>query len=83
MNVLIQLRCCICGDVVDRNDRDGYSLQVRKFGNNSPGMIWAHGSCLRRVIPVVRVRNYRAPKVMLGDRSIYAYDADERNYDAA
>jgi hypothetical protein len=53
MNALIQLRCCICGNVVERDDPDGYSLQVRKFGTNSPGMIWAHGPCLRKLIPVV------------------------------
>jgi hypothetical protein len=52
MNSPIQLKCCICGGVVERTDPDGYSLQVRKFGNNSPEMIWAHGLCLRRVTPV-------------------------------
>lgn len=53
MNALIQLRCCICGDVIDRNDTDGYSLQVQKFGSKSPEVIWAHGACLRKAIPVV------------------------------
>lgn len=50
--------CCICGEPVTATDTtsspmDGYSLQVRKFGTQSPGMMWAHGPCLRRVIPVV------------------------------
>jgi len=40
------------GDVA-KSDPDGYSLQVRKFGNDSPEMIWAHGHCLRRVASVV------------------------------
>lgn len=53
MSNTLGFRCCICGDVVRLNDPDGYSLQVRKFGTKSPEMIWAHGPCLRRVIPVV------------------------------
>ena len=55
MNAPVQLRCCICGDIVDRSDQDGYSLQVQKFGSKSPEMIWAHGPCLRKLIPVVGV----------------------------
>ena len=53
MNVPVHLRCCVCNNVVERNDPDGYSLQVQKFGGKSPEMIWAHGSCLRKVIPVL------------------------------
>jgi hypothetical protein len=55
MNPTIQLRCCICDHPVEQNDPDGYSLQVRKFGAQSPEMVWAHGSCLRNVIPVIGV----------------------------
>jgi hypothetical protein len=57
MNPRIQLRCCICGHVVEQEDSDGYSLQVRKLGGQSPEMVWAHGSCLRKVIPVIGVEN--------------------------
>ncbi|MFZ0867311.1 MAG: hypothetical protein WBP87_03025 [Candidatus Sulfotelmatobacter sp.] len=53
MGALIQLRCCISGDVVERDNPDGYSLQVQKFETKSPEMIWAHGSRLRKVIPLV------------------------------
>jgi hypothetical protein len=58
MSVSIQLRCCIG----ERSDPDGYSLQVRKFGNDSPEMIWAHGPCLRRVAPVVGKEILGRPK---------------------
>jgi hypothetical protein len=51
----IALRCCICGSPVEQNDPDGYALQLRKFGAQSPEMVWAHGSCLRNVIPVIGV----------------------------
>jgi hypothetical protein len=37
MGALIQLRCCISGDVVERDNPDGYSLQVQKFETKSPG----------------------------------------------
>ena len=53
MNESIQLRCGICGTIVYRDEPDGYSLQVQRFGAESPEMIWAHGPCLRKVIPVV------------------------------
>jgi len=49
----MDLLCCVCGKIVDQNDSDGYSLQVRKFASQSPEVIWAHGPCLRRAIPVV------------------------------
>jgi len=55
VNTSVRLQCCICGKTVEGNDPDGYSLQVRKFGANAPEMIWAHGPCLRKVIPVVGV----------------------------
>ena len=55
MNPTIQLRCCISGHLVEQRDPDGYSLQVRKFGAQSPEMVWAHGLCLRKVIPVIGV----------------------------
>ncbi len=55
MDATIQLQCCICGNIVERSDQDGYSFQVQKFGSKSSEMIWAHGPCLRRVIPVVGV----------------------------
>ncbi len=51
----IQFTCCICGSAIEGNDRDAYSLQVRKFGVKSPQMIWAHGPCLRKVAPVMSV----------------------------
>jgi hypothetical protein len=47
--------CCICGNVVEGNDPDSYILQVRKFGAKFPEAIWAHGPCLRRVIPVLGI----------------------------
>jgi hypothetical protein len=50
-----QVRCCVCENPIDQNDSDGYSLQMRKFGSESPQMIWAHGPCLRRVMPVVGI----------------------------
>jgi hypothetical protein len=55
MNAAIGLRCCICDEIVDQNDPDSYSLQVRKFGDKPPEMIWAHGPCLRKVIPVIGI----------------------------
>jgi hypothetical protein len=55
MSSSIQLRCCICGTLVEKDDPDGYSLQVQKFGAKSPEVIWAHGPCLRNVIPVIGV----------------------------
>ena len=51
MGALIQLRCCISGDVVERDNPDGYSLQVQKFETKSPGG-WPSrciSSSLRRV----------------------------------
>ena len=51
----IKFKCGICEKVVELTDPDGYSLQVRKFKVNSPEMVWAHGVCLRRVIPVIGV----------------------------
>jgi hypothetical protein len=39
---------------VEQRDSDGYSLQV-KFVAQSPEMVWAHGSYLRKVIPVIGV----------------------------
>jgi hypothetical protein len=45
--------CCICSKTIEENDPDGYSLQTRKFGSKSPEMVWAHGPCLRKVIPVI------------------------------
>ena len=53
MKVLIQLRCCVCDDLVARDDPDGYSIEVQKFGARSSEMIWAHGACLREAIPFV------------------------------
>ncbi len=53
MNELVKLTCCICGNGVEQNDSDAYTLQVTKFGTKSPAAIWAHGPCLRKVIPVV------------------------------
>jgi len=55
MNAVVKWLCCICGNVVEGNDEDAYTLQVRKFGTQSPEAIFAHGPCLRRVIPVVGV----------------------------
>jgi hypothetical protein len=55
MNAVIQLRCCVCDNIVQQDDPDGYSLQIRKFGAKSPEMVWAHGPCLRRVIPVIGI----------------------------
>lgn len=55
MQAAVGFRCCLCGEVVKGDDPDGYSLQVKKFGVKSPAMIWAHGPCLRNVIPVVGV----------------------------
>ena len=55
MNPTVQLRCGFCGHLIEQDDSDGYSLQVRKFGAQSPEMVWAHGSCLRKVIPVIGV----------------------------
>ena len=55
MKTSVQFTCCICGKIVEGNDPDGYSLQVRKFGVTSPEMIWAHGVCLRKAIPVIAV----------------------------
>jgi hypothetical protein len=51
----MELQCCVCGKIVEEKDADGYSLQVRKFDPKSPEMIWAHGPCLRKEIPVVGV----------------------------
>jgi hypothetical protein len=55
MNSSLKIQCCICGGVVHESDSDGHSLQVRKFGTKTPGVIWALGKCLREVIPVVAV----------------------------
>lgn len=30
MSALIRMQCCVCGDVVERDDPDGYSLQIQK-----------------------------------------------------
>jgi hypothetical protein len=49
----VQIQCCICGSTIAKSESDGYSLQVRKMGADSPEMIWAHGECLRKVIPVI------------------------------
>jgi hypothetical protein len=50
-----QVRCSVCRTLIDQNDSDGYSLQVQKFGSESPNTIWAHGPCLRKVMPVVAI----------------------------
>ena len=55
MNVMIQFLCCICHIIVEQNDSDRYSLWVQKFDAKSPEVMWAHGPCLRDVIPVVGV----------------------------
>ncbi len=68
MSVSIQLGCCICGDMVERSDPDGYSLQVRKFGNDAPEMIWAHGPCSAQSRPGGRKGNTRSTKVGRGER---------------
>jgi hypothetical protein len=51
----IKLKCCICGRIVENQDPEAYSLQVRKVGAKSPEMLWAHGPCLIRAIPVIGV----------------------------
>jgi hypothetical protein len=58
MSRQIKFRCCICNNVVELRDADGnvsdaYSLQLQKIGEKSPEMVWAHGPCLRKVMPVV------------------------------
>jgi hypothetical protein len=50
-----QVRCCVCDDLVEPKDPDGYSLQLRKFRIDTPETVWAHGVCLRRVMPVVGI----------------------------
>jgi len=50
-----KVECCVCRDVIVPDDPDGYSLKILKFGNKSPETVWAHGMCLRRVMPVVGV----------------------------
>ena len=51
----MKIRCCICGQILEQAEADGYSLQVRKLNAASPEMVWAHGPCLRKVIPVIAV----------------------------
>jgi len=45
--------CCICEKPIDADETDGYTLNVKKFGGSSPEMVWAHGPCLRGVMPVI------------------------------
>lgn len=55
--------CCICGKPVETNDKDAYSLQIRKLGiAPNPEMIWGHGPCLREAIPIIGVEIPRATK---------------------
>jgi len=49
----VSFRCCICHELIKSDDPDGYALQVRKFVKTSPEAVWAHGVCLRRVMPVI------------------------------
>jgi hypothetical protein len=49
----IMFNCGICGAVVEKADPDGYTLQVRRFGAKGWEMIWEHGACLRKAMPVV------------------------------
>ena len=50
----MQFKCCICGKPVQTDDKDAYTLQVRRMGTESgPEMIWGHGPCLREAIPVI------------------------------
>jgi hypothetical protein len=55
MDTTIQFTCCICRGIVKRDEPDGFSLQVTKFGANSPEVVWAHGPCLRKVIPILEI----------------------------
>jgi len=52
----LALSCCLCNKIVDPQEPDGYQLQVKKFGEPSPEMLWAHGICLRAAIPLVGVQ---------------------------
>jgi hypothetical protein len=49
----IQFTCCVCHEPVLGDDEDSYGLQVTKVGANSPELLKGHGTCLRRVIPVL------------------------------
>jgi hypothetical protein len=45
----VKVRCCVCDDLIDCNGPDGYSLQVQKFGNETPENGWVYGPCLCKV----------------------------------
>jgi hypothetical protein len=51
-----RVRCCICGQLIEQNEEDAYSLLVQKYGSDpSPETVWAHGPCLREVMPVLNI----------------------------
>jgi hypothetical protein len=52
LNPKVGFDCCFCGDAVNQTNPDDFSLEVRSFGGRSPYLIWAHGPCLRKAIPV-------------------------------
>jgi len=52
---IAKYRCCVCRELINADDTDGYTLSVKKFGASSPEMVWAHGPCLREVLPVIGV----------------------------
>lgn len=47
--------CCVCHRIVATNGVDWYLINLQKCGKGSPEAMWAHGPCLRKVMPVVGI----------------------------
>ena len=63
----MQFKCCICGKPVQTDDKDAYTLQVRRMGTESASeMIWGHGRVLRKAIPVIGEEIAGEPQSLVG-----------------
>jgi hypothetical protein len=54
----MKLDCCWCGLEVEVGQPDTYTIQLSEPAltgvPKSPGRMWAHGSCLRDAIPLLK-----------------------------
>jgi hypothetical protein len=51
--------CCLCRQNVELGEPDSYTVQVSQPAalsvRQNPEMLWAHGACLRKAIPVMSI----------------------------
>jgi hypothetical protein len=56
----MKFTCCICHKDVQRGQPDTYTIQVSEPAGwgvqANPGLMWAHGPCLRDKIPVATTK---------------------------